>query len=291
MAMTLVIGGTGNVGQVVVPGLLAAGQQVRVLTRDPTSEVARSQAEAGAAMVHGDLDDGASLDAALDGVDRVLVITTPTPQQKEQALAVIEAVKRSAPDAHFVRLSAMAPEPELDFELGRQHHEIDQAIKSSGLRWTILRPTFFMQNLIGAAGGVIADGNLYQPFKDGILPMIDVRDTADSFVAVLTGDGHEGKTYKLTGNEAIGMDRVAQALSKATGNHVTYVAVPTEAAEQSFIEAGYPEWVAHAFCELFEGFANNGLTRVSDGVEQLTDHSPRTVDDFATDFGTFFQAS
>ena len=103
MAMTLVIGGTGNVGQVVVPGLLAAGQQVRVLTRDPTSEVARSQAEAGAAMVHGDLDDGASLDAALDGVDKVLVITTPTPQQKEQALAVIEAVKRSAPDAHFVR--------------------------------------------------------------------------------------------------------------------------------------------------------------------------------------------
>ena len=148
-----------------------------------------------------------------------------------------------------------------------------------------------MQNLISAAGGVIADGNLYAPFKDGILPMIDVRDTADSFVAVLTGDGHEGKTYKLSGNEAIGMDRVAEALSKATGNRVTYVAVPTEAAEQSFIELGYPEWVAHAFCELFEGFANNGLTRVSDGVEQLTDHSPRTVDDFATDFGTFFQAS
>ena len=148
-----------------------------------------------------------------------------------------------------------------------------------------------MQNLIGAAGGVVADGNLYQPFKDGVLPMIDIRDIFESFVAVLTGDGHEGKTYDLTGDEAIGMDRVAQALSKGTGNQVTYVAVPTEAAEQAFVQAGYPEWVAHAFCELFEGFADNGLTRVSDGVQQLTGHSPRSIDDFAADFGSFFQAS
>ena len=129
MAMTLVIGGTGNVGQGVVPGLLAAGQQVRVLSRDPDSDVARSQAQAGAAMVRGDLGDAASLDAALDGVDRVLLITTPNPQQKEQALAALEAMKLSAAGAHLVRLSAMTPEPVLDYELGRQHDEIDEAIK------------------------------------------------------------------------------------------------------------------------------------------------------------------
>ena len=243
MAMTLVIGGTGNVGQGVVLGLLAAGQQVRVLSRDPDSDVARSQAQAGAAMVRGDLGDAASLDAALDGVDRVLLITTPNPQQKEQALAALEAMKRSAAGAHLVRLSAMTPEPVLDYELGRQHDEIDEAIKSSDLRWTLVRPTFFMQNLIGAAGGVVADGNLYQPFKDGVLPMIDIRDIFESFVAVLTGDGHEGKTYDLTGDEAIGMDRVAQALSKGTGNQVTYVAVPTEAAEQAFKPAIPSGWL------------------------------------------------
>ena len=184
MAVTLVVGGTGNVGQGVVPGLLAAGQGVRVLTRDPNGEVAQSQAEAGAELVRGDLDDAASIDAALDGVDRVLAVTAPGVRQKEQALAVLEAVKRTAPEAHFVRLSATAPEPALEFELGRQHHEIDDAVQSSGLRWSILCPTFFMQNLIGAAAGVVSEGNLYQPFKDGVLPMIDVRDVVESFVAV-----------------------------------------------------------------------------------------------------------
>ena len=291
MAITLAIGGTGNIGQGVVPALLAAGQQVRVLTRNPDGDVARSQAEAGAQIAEGDLADPASLDTALEGVDRVYLATAPTDQQKEQALAALAAVKRTAPEAHLVRLSALSPEPTLDFELGRQHSEIDEAVKSSGLRWTIVKPTFFMQNLIGAAPGVVADGNLYSPFKDGILPMIDLRDIVESFAAVLTSDGHEGNTYELTGPEAIGLDRFAEALFKATGNKVTYVDVPTEAAEQSFVDSGYPQWVAHAFCELFGGFADNGLTRVTDGVQRLTGHGPRTVDDFAADFGSFFQAS
>ncbi len=290
MALTVVIGGTGNVGQGVVPALLASGQQVRVLTRNPDGDVAQGQAEAGAQIAKGDLGDAASLEAALAGVDRVYLATAPTAHQSEQALAALEAIKTSAPGTHVVRLSALSPEPTLDFELGRQHNEVDEAIKSSGLPWTILKPTFFMQNLIGAAEGVVADGNLYSPFKDGILPMIDIRDVFESFAAVLTSDGHEGKTYELTGPEAIGLDRVAEALSKATGNKVTYVDVPTEAAEQSFVDAGYPQWTAHAFCELFGGFADNGLTRVTDSVQELTGHGPRTVDDFAADFGAFFKA-
>ena len=67
--------------------------------------------------------------------------------------------------------------------------------------------------------------------------------------------------------------------------------MPVEAAEKSFVDAGYPQWVAHAFCELFGGFAANGLTRVSDGVQELTGHAPRTIDNFAVDFESFFTAN
>lgn len=289
MAQTLVIGGTGNVGQALVPGLLAAGQTTRVLTRDPDGEVARRHAAAGAEIARGDLDDADSLDAALTDVEKVALITTPSPHQLDHAGAAVEAMKRTAPDAYLVRMSARTPEPMESTELGRHHAEIDADIQRSGLNWTIVRPIFFMQNLIGAAGGVISDGNLYQPFKDGVLPMIDVRDVAESLVAVLTTEGHEGKIYVLTGPEAIGMSRVAEALTKVTGNKVTYVDVPIEVAEESFVAAGYPQWVAHGFCELFEGFANNGWTTVTEGVETLAGHTPRTVDDFAADFGSFFQ--
>ena len=78
MALTVVIGGTGNVGQGVVPALLASGQQVRVLTRNPDGDVAQGQAEAGAQIAKGDLGDAASLEAALAGVDRVYLATAPT---------------------------------------------------------------------------------------------------------------------------------------------------------------------------------------------------------------------
>ncbi len=289
MSSTLVIGGTGNVGQGVVAALLEAGDEVRVSTRDKAGATATAQAEAGADIVAGDLGDTSSLDAALSGVDRVVSITTLSEAQATQAANAVEATKRVAADAHLVRMSALVPEPALEIRAGKQVHDMDEALRASGLRYTILRPTFFMQNLIGMAGATVAaEGMIYLPMRDGEWGMIDVRDIVDSLVAVLRDGGPQGETIELTGPESVGMDRVAAAIGAAIGRDVKYVSVPREAGLESMLAMGMPKWVADAYGEMLENFASGGMDRTVDGVQRLTGHPPRSIDDFASDHAAMF---
>ena len=290
MSSTLVIGGTGNVGQGVVAALLEAGDEVRVLTRDKAGATATAQAEAGADIFAGDLGDPSCLDAALSGLDRVVSITTLSEAQATQTANVVEATKRVAPDAHFVRMSALVPEPALEIRAGKQVRDMDEVLRASGLRYTIVRPTFFMQNLIGMAGATVAaEGMIYLPMRDGELGMIDVRDIVDSLVAVLRDGGPQGETIELTGPESVGVDRVAAAIGAAVGRDVEYLSVPREAALESMLAIGMPQWVADAYGEMLENFASGGGDRTVDGVQRLTGHPPRSIDDFAGDHATMFQ--
>jgi uncharacterized protein YbjT (DUF2867 family) len=154
--------------------------------------------------------------------------------QVEMAGNAIEAVKRAGV-GRIVRLSAFIPEPALDTTLGKQHHEIEQLVQASGVPHTILRPTFFMQNIMGAAQTLASDGAMYWPFGDGRAGMIDVRDIVDVAAEVSQSDGHEGRTYTLTGPASISMHDVAAALSRALGKPAAYVDVPVEAAVESMV--------------------------------------------------------
>ena len=161
----------------------------------------------------------------------------------------------------------------------RQGDEVEDALKSSGLPWTVLKPTFFMQNFMGAAQTVASDGVIYWDLGDANLSMIDIRDIADSAVAVLTGGGHEGNEYILTG---------PSALSTALDKDVNYVGVPHEAALESRIGMGFPEWIALGYGELMEGFIEGFANNATDNVEKLTGHPARSINQFASDFAPYF---
>ena len=105
-----------------------------------------------------------------------------------------------------------------------------------------------MQNLM-AAKAPIEQGQLYWDLGEGRLPAIDVRDIADCAVSVLTGSGHEGKTYDLTGPEAISFHDMASIFSRHLGHDVGYIPVDTEAAKQFLMSLGFPEWIADGFGE------------------------------------------
>ena len=224
----LVTGATGNVGSLLIPHLANLGADVRALTRDESK--AQGLKEAGIQVVAGDLDKPDTLDAAFRGVDKVFLITPPNPNQVIQAENGIQAAKRSG-SPFIVRLSAGAVRdmPGALPRISGQHAETDRMLMASGLPCSIIRPHFFMQNIMMAAQTIASDGVVYMPFKDGNLGMIDVRDIADVAVSVLTEDGHEGKTYNLTGPESISFHDVAAGLSKVLGKHVDYVNVPLEA--------------------------------------------------------------
>lgn len=281
----LVVGATGNVGSGLVAALVGKGADVRGLAH--TEEGARAVREAGAEAAVGDLTDPGSLDGAFDGVDVAFIVTRGMENQVEMAANAVKAAK-GAGGGRIVRSSAFVPEPALETILGRQHHEIEQLVENSGLPYTILRPTFFMQNLLGSARAVASEGVLYSAFGDGRAGINDVRDVVDVAAEVCTSDGHEGVTYTITGPASISMHDVAAALTRALGKQVSYVAVPPEAAVQSLVDMGMPQFMAGTYAELFVNFANNGADRVTGDVEKVTGHPARSIDDFARDLAGMF---
>jgi uncharacterized protein YbjT (DUF2867 family) len=145
-----------------------------------------------------------------------------------------------------------------------------------------------MQNTMMAAQTIASDGMIYWDMKDGRLGMIDVRDIVDVALAVLTGSGHEGKSYILTGPEAISFHDVADTFSKVLGKDVAYVSVPGEASLESMVGMGFPEWIAEGYVELMEGFSEGFADSVTDSVAVLTGHPARSFEQFARDFAHVF---
>ncbi len=284
----LVTGATGNVGSMLIPSLTNLGVDVRALTRDESK--AQGLRDAGIEVVVGDLEKPDTLDAAFRGVDKVLLITPPNPNQVIQTKNGIEAAKRAG-NPFIVRLSAGALKEQMPGVLppiSGQHAETDPMLKASGLPYNIIRPHFFMQNTMMAAQSVASEGVVYMAFKDGKVGMVDVRDVADVAVKVLTEDGHEGKTYTLTGPASISFHDVAAGLSKALGKQVNYVDVPIDAARQAMISMGLPEWIADAFGKYFEVFSEGYGDFTTLDVEKVTGHPARSYETFARDFAGVF---
>ena len=124
--------------------------------------------------------------------------------------------------------------------------------------------------------------------KQGKLGMIDVRDIVDVAAKVLTEDGHEGKTYALTGPASISYHDVAAGLPKAPGKEVKYGDVPPEAAREAMLGMGLPEWIVGALTEYNKAFSEGSGDFTTNGVEEITGHPARSYEMFAHDFAQAF---
>ncbi len=278
----LVFGATGNIGSGLVPALRNAGVDVRAFIRDESK--AQSLKDMGVEIVVGDLDRPETIPPALEGVDKIYLLTWNGPTQAQQAENVIAAAQNDG-KPHIVRHSMWGSEKS---RIVQQGDQVEETLKQSGLPWTMVSPTFYMQNTMMAAQTISSDGMIYWDLGDGRLSMIDVRDIVDSAFAVLTSGGHEGKSYILTGPEAISFQDVASTFTKVLGKDVTYVDVPGEAALESMVSMGFPEWIARGYGELMEGFSEGFANSVTDNVAKLTGHPARSFEQYANDFAQVY---
>jgi uncharacterized protein YbjT (DUF2867 family) len=278
----LVTGATGNTGSGLVPALCNTGVEVRAFVRDEVK--AQPLKDAGAEIVVGDLDQPATIEPAVEGVDKIYLLTWNGPTQEQQARNVIAAAQRTG-NPHIVRHSMWGSERSRIIQQGLR---VEQALKSSGLPWTVLKPTFFMQNTMMAIQTIASDGVIYWDMQDGKLGMIDVRDIVDAALAVLTGEGHVGKSYILTGPQAISFYDVADTFSNVLGKQVKYVNVPGQAAFESMVGMGVPEWIAKGYTELMQGFSQGFASQTTDNVATLTGHPARSFEQFARDYAQMF---
>ena len=231
----LVTGATGKQGGAVLRHLRDAGFPVRAMTRDPNQERARALVGHGTEVVRGDFNDPASLTRALDGVDGVFSVQTPMGQgvdaEVRQGIALADAAKRSR-ISHFVYSSVAAADQKTGIPHFDNKFRIEEHIRATGLRYTIFRPVFFMENWLGMRDG-IEQGALALPLNpDTRLQMIAVEDIGAFVAMVFAHPGHwQGRAVELAGDE-LSMTELAQAFTRMAGREVRYEQVPWDRFEQ-----------------------------------------------------------
>jgi uncharacterized protein YbjT (DUF2867 family) len=268
----LVSNANGKVGQEVAKALLAKGEKVRIGARD----VAKARAEfPGADIVELDFARESTIASAVQGV---VAVFSATPYHLLPAAedALISAAK-AAGVARYVKLSALGVESNPE----SPHSMAEKTLAASGLAWTVLRPTFFMQNYSTQAAASVRSGAIYEPAGNGATAFVDTRDIADVAVAALTQPGHDGKAYALTGPAALTRDEVAEKLSRAIGRDVKYVEVDDAALREAM--AGAPSSLTELMSALF-GYVRQGYTAgVATDIETVTGRPARDFARFAAD--------
>ncbi|HEY7623155.1 MAG TPA: hypothetical protein VH834_25495 [Solirubrobacteraceae bacterium] len=147
-----------------------------------------------------------------------------------------------------------------------------------------------MISVLAAAEQVREAGRPFAPAGDGAIALIDPRDVGAVAAAVLTSDGHDGRTYELTGPEALTYRDIAEALSAAGGRRIEYVDVPAHAAHESLVAAGMPPWLIEHLDGAYELVRRGELAHTTDAVRMLTGRDPRTFAAFARDHAGLFAA-
>jgi uncharacterized protein YbjT (DUF2867 family) len=275
--MILVTGSTGKVGLALIDVLSAAGAPFKAMAHSDAS--AQALAARSVQVVRGGLGDRAAFRAALGGVDRLFLLSS-APHCSELELPAIQDAK-AAGVGHVVKLSAFGTEADSSNPLFREHARVERALEESGLAFTILRPTFFMQNWVAFYSHPIKAG---QPVcvnaGSARLGWIDTRDIAAVGAAALTGTGHEGRIYDLTGPTALSYAEVAEKLSALLDRKVAYVAVPDAAAYQAMTGMGMDPWYAYGMVVLNQQVRRGQADVTTGTVELVTGKPPRALDAF-----------
>jgi len=230
-------------------------------------------------VVMGDYGDKSAMEQAFDGIERVYLVSPPSQDQLKVQTALVDIAKRKGVK-HIVKLSAMGTSSESPVGLLRAHAEIEDYIRKSGVAWTFLHPHYFMENLLMNAQSVIWDGAIYSPLRDATVSAVSIHDIAAVAAEVLTGTGHEGRTYTLTGPESLGYGDIASVLGQVIGRPVLYVPVAFEATKQGMIQAGMPDWFAEDILRLMKTWTEGKGSRVTHDVEMVTERKPISLREF-----------
>jgi uncharacterized protein YbjT (DUF2867 family) len=284
--MILVTGASGLNGRSLVARLSARGMPVRALLRGPDSGGLSAMPHV--EVAHGDMLHADSLTAALRGVDRAMLISSSAPDMLEVQSSFITAAKHAGV-RHVVKLSGIIADLDSPFRFARMHGEIERRLEGSGLAFTHLRAGEFMNAYFRQVPNIVGKSAMFLPMENATIASIDISDIADVAAHVLTSAGHDGKTYRLTGPEALTMTEVADKLSSATGKPIRYVNVPPEDAKRAQLAAGVPQFLADALAELFAERRRGKESEVFPDVTTLLGRRATTFDAFAARSGAIFR--
>lgn len=266
-----VTGCTGAVGGAVARQLAGTGASQRLLARSPE----RAPTLPGAEVRRSEYADAATSTAALEGVDVLFMVSAhETVDRVDQHRAFIDAAARAGV-RHVVYTSFHAAGPDAVFTLARDHGATEEHLRASGLGWTFLRDSFYLDFAPHLVGD---DGVIRGPAAQGPYAPVARADVARCAASVLQDPaGHRGRAYELTGRESLTMGEVAATITAATGSEVHFHDETVAEAYASRATYGAPDWQVDAWVSTYTSIASGEQDVVSDDVLRLTGREPLTL--------------
>ena len=270
-----VTGATGAVGRRVASRLAEAGLAQRLVVRDPE----RAPRLPGVEVTQASYDDPSAMRSALSGVQTLFLVSAKEAfrRAKQHTVAVDAAV--AAGVERIVYLSFLAAAPDATFTFARDHFHTEEHVRAAGVDHTFLRPSLYADLVPHWCG---TDGVIRGPAGDGRVAWISRDDLADAAAAVLTAgdEEHHGRTYDVTGPEALTLAETAQALSIVTGRNVRYEKETLEEARASRSPSGAPDWEIEGWVTSYAAIATGEMDVVSTAVRDLTGHEPLSLPEY-----------
>jgi uncharacterized protein YbjT (DUF2867 family) len=255
--MILLTGITGNNGGATANALLEQGVKFRALVRD--LEKAAEWAARGVELVQGDLEDPASVQTALEGIDRAVLILPNGEDQQRLELSFIETAKQAGLP-WIIKLSSPEAVRGTTSPIPLAHIAAEDAIMESGMNWTFVRPSFFMQNFRSSPATAKATGKLAMPMGKGTAALTDCADAGAFIAHVLTDNNseqHYGQCYDITGpDEVLTFDDIAKIIGEVIGQKVEYDDCDAAAFKEAIRPFHRNDWHSDAVARLFAEIAN-----------------------------------
>ena len=283
--MILVTGASGKFGQLVVEHLLKTyhvpASQIIATTRKP--EGLAGLAKKGVTVRAADFDDAASLGTAFAGAKRALIVSTDAldrpGRRLEQHLGAVAAAKKAGV-AHIVYISMPNPSKDSPIGFATDHRGTEEAIAASGLTHTILRNSWYMENLFMSLPSALASGKWYSAAGKGKLSHTARDDQARTAAAVLASGTTKNETLTVTGPEALSTEETAEIASEALGKPIEVVHVTPEQLAGGMKAAGVPDMFIPLMVSFDVNTAQGRMEMVTDAVKSLSGAAPQTLRDW-----------
>ena len=285
--MILITGATGKTGSATAKSLGEKGKTFRALIRN--EEKKEGLESLGGEVVIGSIENTEVVNQSMQGVKTVLVLLPNSESQLALEKQLVDSAKQAGVE-RIVKMSSIEATPDATSPIPKLHLESEEYIKQSGLAWTMIKPNFYMQNLLASAGTIKEQGKIFLPMGDGKTGMIDTTDVGKVLAKVLSEDGHESMNHEITGPEILSFYEVAEIFSQVLGKQVDYVDVPMDAYKETLGQFLTNQWHLDAVIDLFKGIAEGGIEDKTDTFNELMGETPKSLSQFLAENSFIFKS-